>query len=77
LNTEPREKVYTTTGPEFSAELQGRPALIVQALYGLKSSGAAWRLLTLGFTSSLAVPDVRYRENTKPDGSLYFEYVLE
>jgi hypothetical protein len=83
LNTEPREKVYTTTGPEFSAELQGRPALIVQALYGLKSSGAAWRahltntLLTLGFTSCLAVPDIRYRENTKPDGYLYFEYVLE
>ncbi len=41
LNAEMREKVYTTTGPEFGAELQGKPVLIVQALYGLKSSGAA------------------------------------
>jgi hypothetical protein len=82
LNAEPREKVYTTAGPEFGAELQGKPVLIVRALYGLKSSGAAWRshlvntLTTLGFTSCLADPDVWYGENTKPDGFQYYEYVL-
>jgi hypothetical protein len=35
--------VYTTAGPEFGAEIQGQYFLIVRALYGLKSSGAAWR----------------------------------
>jgi hypothetical protein len=64
LNASPREKVYTTAGPEFGAELEGKPVLIVRALYGLKSSGAAWRshlantLHNLGFTSNLADPDV-------------------
>ena len=43
LNAPAREKVYTTAGPEFGAELIGKSVLIVQALYGLKSSGAAWR----------------------------------
>ena len=64
LNAPTREKVYTTAGLEFGAELQGQPVLIVRALYGLKSSGAAWRahlagtLHSLGFISSLADPDV-------------------
>ncbi len=40
LNAEAREKVYTTAGPEFGAELEGKNVLIVRALYGLKSSGA-------------------------------------
>jgi hypothetical protein len=54
----------------------------VRALYGLKSSGAAWRahlagtLQSLGFISSLADPDVWYREATKPDGFQYYEYLL-
>jgi hypothetical protein len=38
LNASPREKVYTTAGPEFGHELEGRAVLIVRALYGLKSS---------------------------------------
>jgi hypothetical protein len=69
LNAEPREKVYTTAGPEFG-ELQGCPVLIVRALYGLKSSGAAWRsnlantLHQLGYKSCLADPDVWLRPVT-------------
>jgi hypothetical protein len=43
LNAPVREKVYTTCGPEFGKSVEGRYALIVRALYGLKSSGAAWR----------------------------------
>ena len=43
LNATPREKVYTTAGPEFGAEIQGKSVLIVRALYGLKTSGTAWR----------------------------------
>ena len=42
INAKTKEKVYTTAGPEFGSN-QGRPAIIVRALYGLKSSGARWR----------------------------------
>jgi hypothetical protein len=82
LNAPTRERVYTTAGLEFGAELQGQSVLIIHALYGLKSSGAAWRahlagtLQALGFTSSLADPDVWYRAATKPDGFQYYEYLL-
>jgi hypothetical protein len=71
-----------TAGPEFSLEMQGRSLLIVRALYGLKSSGAAWRshlantLQTLGYTSCVADPDVWYHATIKPDGFHYYEYVL-
>jgi hypothetical protein len=66
LNAPAREKVYTTAGPEFGPELEGKSVLIVRALYGLKSSGAALRahlantLQQLGYTSCLADPDVWY-----------------
>ncbi len=42
LNAETKEKVHTICGPEFGALYQGRVAVIHKALYGLKSSGAAW-----------------------------------
>jgi hypothetical protein len=54
----------------------------VRALYGLKSSCAAWRshlamtLISLGYTSCLADPDIWLREATQPDGTLYYEYLL-
>jgi hypothetical protein len=82
LNATPRERVYTTAGPEFGAELEGKHVLIVRALYGLKSSGTAWyshlsnTLHQLGFTSSLASPDVYFRPANKPNGFEYYEYVL-
>jgi hypothetical protein len=82
LNAYPREKVYTTAGPEFGLELQGKSVLIVRALCGLKSSGAAWRshvantLHTLGYTSCKADPDVWFRAAIKPDGFHYYEYVF-
>jgi hypothetical protein len=56
--------------------------LIVRALYGLKSSGAAWcahlanTLQQLGYKSCLADPDVWFRKATKNDGYQYYEYVL-
>jgi hypothetical protein len=37
INAKTAEKVYTIAGPEFGSD-QGRPAVIVRALYGLKSS---------------------------------------
>ena len=62
------EKVWTILGPEWGSDLVGKRALIVRSLYGLKSSGAAYRyhLATcmehLGFTSCKADPDVWLRE---------------
>jgi hypothetical protein len=82
INADTREKVYFIAGDEFGAHMKGRNVIIVKALYGLKSSGAAWRahfaeaLHDLGYTSSLADPDVWYRKEVKPDGSQYYGYVL-
>lgn len=82
LNAPTRMRVYTTEGLEFGAELQGKPVIIVRALYGLKSSGAAWRahfantLNELNFRSCLADPDVWFRPAIKPDGFKYYEYIL-
>ena len=58
-----REKVWTIDGIEFGRDA-GKPFKIVKALYGLKSSGAAFRshlaekLDDIGFKSSIADPDV-------------------
>ncbi len=82
LKTPTRERVYTTAGLEFGAELQGKPVLIVRALYGLKSSGAAWcahfaqTLHELNFQSFLADPDVWFRPAAKANGFQYYEYIL-
>ena len=77
-----REKVYTTAGPEFGPEDSGKTMLIVRALYGLKSSGAAFRayladhLWELGYRPSKADNDVWMRAAVKPCGFVYWEYVL-
>jgi Reverse transcriptase (RNA-dependent DNA polymerase) len=75
------ERIWTTCGPEFGSD-QGRPAIIVLALYGLRSSGARWReqmastLRDLGFSSCKADADVWMRESHKPSGERYWEYIL-
>ena len=52
------------------------------ALYGLKSSGAAFRaflakrLDEIGFRSSIADPDVWMRKAQNPDCESYYEYLL-
>ena len=76
------EKIWTTCGPEFGTQ-QGRNAVIVRALYGLKSAGASFRnhladcMRELGFSSCLADPDVWYKAETRPsDGHKYYAYVL-
>ena len=57
--------------------------IIVRALYGLKSSALQFRNFLantlgnhLGFTSSLADPDVWYKAKTKPNGFKYYSYIL-
>jgi len=82
LNAPMREKVHTTCGPEFGQNDHGHIAVITRALYGLKSSGAAWRamfagtLQDLGYKSSLADPDVWLRPAIKPNGAHYYEYIF-
>ncbi len=82
LNAFTKEKVHTECGLEFGHQFVGRTAIIVCALYGLKSSGAAWRslfastLTDLEFTSCLADPDVWMREAVKATGEEYYEYIF-
>ena len=83
LNAPTKERTYITAGLEFGPENVGRPALIVRALYGLKSSAARWRdhiaatLREMKFKSCLADPDVWLRPQVRPsDGFQYYEYVL-
>ena len=76
------ERIYTVLGPEFGPHGQGKKALVVRALYGLKSAGAAFRnhlancLGHLGFTSSRGDPDVWFRAAKKVNGDEYYEYLF-
>jgi len=81
LTAECREKVWLRAGPEFGSE-EGKIMIVKMALYGLKSSGAAFRsllaevLMELGYSPSQADPDVWMRQAVKPNGFEYYEYVL-
>ena len=82
LNAPCRERIWFEAGSECG-ELKGKACRLVRALYGLKSSGAAWRAMfsnficeELGFTPTRADPDVYIRKNFKPDGQAYYEYLL-
>jgi hypothetical protein len=67
---------------EFGQQYQGRIVVIVKAVYGLKSSGAAWHnmlsstLHDLGFKSSLADADVWMMPNVKLKGEYYYDYIF-
>jgi hypothetical protein len=82
LNTPTKEKIYTIAGPEFGQGKEGRPVMIVRALYGLRSSGAWWHdhlaatLREAGFKACKVDADVWMRPAVKADGSKYYEYVL-
>ena len=68
LNALCREKIWFEGGIE-TGEDRGKVLIVTRALYGLKSSGAAWRadlaatLRALKFTSSQANPDVWIRSS--------------
>jgi hypothetical protein len=80
LNAPTTEKVYTIAGEEFGADKNGRPVIIVRALYGLKSSGARWcdhmaNMLHDGrYQSCKADSDVWMTPGTKYDGTKYWSY---
>jgi hypothetical protein len=76
------EKVWTVLGPEFGDD-SGKRALIVRALYGLKSTGADFRnhlaefMKHLGWNPCRADRDLCMKAETHPDdGVLYWAYIL-
>ena len=82
LNANAAEKVYTIAGKEFGPEREGRVVVITRALYGLRSSGKAWRdhmaatLRDFDYMSCKADPDVWMKPKTKAGGFKYWSYVL-
>ena len=84
LNTKNREKIYVVCGKElFGSENEGRTAIVVRALYGIKSAGAVWRhhfssyvTEILGFESTMADPDVYRKPMLKPNGEKYYAYMI-
>jgi hypothetical protein len=76
------EKVWTVLGTEFGND-DGQRALIVRALYGLNSAGAAFRnhlaecMKHLGWHPCRADRDLWMKAETRPDdGVLYWAYIL-
>ena len=76
------EKIWTRLGPEFGPDC-GKRAIVVRALYGLKSAGAAFSnhladcMSTLGYESCLADQDVWYKaEIRSSDKHKYYSYML-
>ena len=84
LNAPPKEQVHVTVGPElFGQDKAGRTAIIVRALYGLKSAGNAWReyfatfiMSELDFDPTTADPDVYRRPEVDNDGKEYYAYLI-
>ena len=77
-----KEKIWTTLGPEFGSDC-GKKAIIVRALYGLKSAGAAFRshlgecMRNLGYKPCLADPDLWMKPEYDPSDSFkYWSYIL-
>ena len=81
LTAKCRENIWTIAGPEFGSE-EGSLMIVKMALYGLKSSGAAFRaklagvLHDLSYVPSKADPDVWIRPAVRPNGSEYYEMAL-
>jgi hypothetical protein len=71
ISAQIKEKVWCALGPEFGPDA-GKSAIIVRALYGLKSAGAAFHahladcMQHLGYTSCPANPDLCYKEVKQP-----------
>ena len=71
-------------GPElFGPENQGKKAVIVRALYGLKTAGNSWRQPfsavirdQLGYESTVADTDVYRKVEKKASGELYYAYLV-
>jgi hypothetical protein len=76
------EKIWTVLGLEFGYDA-GKRALIVRALYGLKSAGVVFRnhlaecMKHLGWDPCRADRDLWMKAETRPnDGVQYWAYIL-
>jgi hypothetical protein len=76
------EKVWTVLGSEFGHDA-GKSYIIVHALYGLKSTGAALQahlasfMRQKGCTSCKADPDLWLKAVTRPENNVrYYAYIL-
>jgi len=76
------EKIYTVLSLEFGSDA-GKTAIVVRALYGLKSASASFQrhladcMRTLGYKSCMADADLWFKQVTRPDDGLtYYAYVL-
>lgn len=84
LNAPNKVKVHVTFGPElFGEDHAGKTAVIIIALYGLKSADNAWRHYfasfirdTLAYTPTNADPDVYRKVQSKADGTQYYSYLI-
>ena len=85
LNAPCKELVHVTISDDllFGPENKGKVAVIVRALYGLKSAGNSWRQHfatrlreELGYSPCLADQDVHMKQATKPDGTKYWSYII-
>ena len=74
LNAPCLEKIWFAAGPEHGADKSGKVMVTVRALYGLNSSGAAWRkkfaeeLCDMDFVPTVTDPDVYTRQARNPNG---------
>ena len=84
LNAKPRGKCHAIITEDllFGPSAVGKKALIVRALYGMKSSGAAWCDMIssylhreMGFTMCMADNDIWFKASTKSNGEKYYTYI--
>ena len=83
INAFCREKVHVRVGKElFGHENTGKTAIIIRALYGLKSAGASWRahlseqIREIGFKHTIADNDVYRKPSIDKSGNPYYEYMV-
>ena len=75
------EKMWTTLGPEFGKDTR-KTAVIVRALYGLKSAGAAFRshlarcMESLDYQSCKADPDLWLKPEIRPENGVQYDCYL-
>ena len=75
------KKIWNFLGKEFGKD-QGKKAIIVRALYGLKSSGAAFHahladcMRIMGYTSFRGDNDLWMKPEIDPDEDKYYSYIL-
>ena len=76
-----RKNIWTVLVKESGTD-QGKKAIIVRALYGLKSSGAAFHahladcMSSIGYSPCRGDNDLWIKPEIDPDGDEYYSYIL-